>query len=406
MIYLIILILIFYGVYRYDYRRNSDGKLLLWIVICLLMIIIAGLRYRLGGDTVQYISFYKNLHGITQLSDSDFTRSRFAPGFIVFASLCKAITDDIALLQTIVATIVNTVLFYFFWKNSKNCFFAILLYYFFLYTIFSMELMREALTVSIFLMAWPFFRDGKWLYWYLFSLLALTIHVSASIMLVLPFICLPFIRELFVLGKRTWFIWLGLIALAFSIYQLFFKYIEFLAITDSMMERSQAYQKNVLGGANFNINGIISYLIQYLLYPVGALYCIQATKRNEGIKNHGFNKFYAFVLICSYISLLTLFINILGRFNNYFLPFALLIVSDWVFSKIILWHKKIKLGFVYWIIIVLPLFAVHARDHYFNDVTKSGSIKFYSLYYPYNSILDPEKDADREKAIKNLRKRY
>lgn len=403
MIYLIPFILICFGIYAYDYKHASRNKLLCWLAIYIFLVVIAGLRYRLGGDTVFYVRNFNNTHTITNLSQIDFESSRFAPGFIVLVSLCKSISNEFYVLQLVVAFIVNTSIFYFFKKYSRNPFFSLLLYYVFLYIPFSMEILRESIAVSICLLAWPFFKDSKWIWWYLCALLAFQFHVSASIMFVLPLICVKGIRQIFIFDKRIWIFIATCVVLGATLNALFFKYIEFIALTESAMERAQTYKESSLGGATYNLVGMLSYAIQYVVYPYFALYCIKyklVKKKNE------FNKLIALVIFSGYIAIFTLFIGIVGRFNNYLLPFVFLILSDWIFDGIKIGSKRIKLWFGYWIIIFLPLFVLHSYNHYFSPANKSGSIKFYSLYYPYSSYIDQTEDEGRERAIRYLRKKF
>lgn len=405
MVYLIVLILILAGIYWYDYRNNTRGKIILYAIICLSLILIAGLRYRLGSDTPQYIKFFNNIHDLNHLSDMDYQRSRYAPGFVFLSALCKSIYNDVTLLFIVEAIIVNIAVFYFFWKNSKHCFFAILLYYLMLYTLFNMEIMREAIAVSIALFAWPFFKKGNWLLWYSAAILANFFHFSASIMLFLPLICLPGIKQIFILGKRTIWIWLLVCVIGFAIHTAFFRYIQLLALSDSISDRAQAYEKNILGSSYFSIIGILTYAMQFLIYPVVALWLIQK-KKQRNISKQEFNKIDALVLASTYILILTFFIPILGRFNNYLIPFSLLVLSDWIFSPIKINRKIYKTNLISWFIIFVPLFIINARDKLFTDVNKSGTIKLYSLYYPYKSVLDMEKDENRERAIRLLRRKF
>lgn len=404
MIYIIILILILIGIYRYDYREIRIGNLAYWILVCTILILIAGLRYRLGTDTIVYMRHYENLHPITKLTAGDLQNSRFAPGYIILTSAFKALSPDFVYYQFFHALVFNTVVFYFIYKNSRNKFFGLLIYFIYLYFIMSFQQMREALAVAIFLLAWPAFRDGKWIWWYISALFAVTFHVSASIMFILPIICLPGIRQMFVFGKRTIFVCLGIMFLAITIHAMFFKYIELLALSESITERAEAYDKSELGSSTFNIVGATVFLFQYILYPILAL--IFTRTRNKKKSLNRFNKEKGFVLMSIYVSIFTIYIAIIGRFNNYFFFFTIVFLSSWVFQTLKVNGKRYRLKFIAWMILFVPMFTVAIYNTYYISVNKSGNLKIYMFYYPYNSVLDEGRDANREKAMSIMMRRF
>lgn len=401
MVYLVILFFILFGIVRYDYFGKERGRLFLWIFICIFLVCVAGLRYRLGQDTVMYMKDYKAVHPIDQLSSEDFEDSRFAPGFIVLTSFFKLITDEFTLFQFFQALVVNTVMFYFLYRNCRHIFFAALIYFVFSYFLLSFQQMREAFAVVIFLLAWPAFKSGKWIWWYVASLVAVTFHISAFLMFILPAICLPGVRQIFIFGSRTWLVSLCVIVLAVAVQAVFFRYIEMVALTESMMERAQTYEKSHMGGGMLNFNGIVAAFIKEIAYPVMALYCLKKKKENEGINVNKFDKGNAMVLMSVYISIFSIFVSILSRFNNYFFPFVIVILSNWVFSFIEVGSKKVRLNLVYWVILFMPMFLFQLTK-YNGSVNKSGTLKGYMVYYPYSSYFDKTLDADREKAIRYI----
>lgn len=267
-----------------------------------------------------------------------------------------------------------------------------------------MEIMREAISVSIALLAWPFFKKGNWLLWYGAAFLANLFHFSASILFFLPIICLPYVKKLFTLGRQTIWVWLLVVIIGLVIHTAFFRYIQILNFSETINERAQDYSRNLLGSSYFSIIGILTYLIPYVLYPIVAIYMLHRRQIKEG--ENKFDKLTALVLASTYITILTFYVPILNRFNNYLIPFSLLIISNWVFSIVKVKGKNIKLGFVYWFLIFLPMFVIITRDKYLTYASKRDSVRLYSLYYPYKSIFDKEKDEARERGIRQLRRKF
>ena len=405
MIYFIIIALILFGVYRFDYCQKTNGRLVYWSILCFILICVAGLRYRLGQDTFTYLQNYETLNTFSHLKAIDFQKTRFAPGFVVLTSVFKEFTDEFTYFQFFQALVVNIVFFYFFYKNCRHIFFAALVYFFYLYFLMNFQQMREAFAVCIFLLAWPFFRDGKWVAWYLASLLAFMFHISAFMMFFLPLICVPGIRQLFIFGARTWLVALGVAVLSVAVQTIFFQYIEMIAISDSMLERIHRYQNSILGNSLLNLNGVLGSLFQYILYPLLALFFLKEKKIYQGKETLLFNKFDAFVLMSVYIAIFSISVSIVSRLNNYFFPFAIIALSDWIFGYIVVNGKRLRLRAIYWVLIFLPMFVFHVSGTYFRDINKSGSLKAYMVYYPYSSILDRTIDSNTEKTIKYIRRR-
>lgn len=404
MVYLFALLLILFGVYFYDYRNNREGRLISWIFLCLVLICIAGFRYRLGQDTLTYIRDYSSLHPVSQLKISDFEKTRFAPGFVIITSVFKQFTPEFIWFQFFHSVIVNTVLFYFFYKYCWHIFFAALVYFFYLYFLLTFQQMREALAVCVFLLAWPAFREGRWLLWYLASILAFLFHMSAIMMFFLPVICLPGIKQLFIFGRRTWIVCIAVLISGILVQAILFKYLEVLAFIPSMMERIKNYEHNALGGSILNFNGIIGTFFQYIIYPVIALYFIQKRKKFI-VRRQKYEKFDAFVLMSIYVAIFSLSVTIMARFNNYFFPFAIIAMSEWLFGYFRINKKKVKIRLIYWVIIFLPMFLFHISGTYFNDMNRSGTLKTYMVYYPYASVFDKNLDPKTERAIQYIRRR-
>lgn len=404
MIYLVIVLLLIFFAYRYDYCGVKDGRNFCIGLMFVIFVLLAGLRYRIGGDTINYIYYYNQIHPINYLRMSDFTDSRFAPGYLIVTSICKFFTTSFVLVQMVNAIFVNCVLFWFLRRNCQHIFFALLIFFFFLYPLVLFEQIREAFAVGFFLLAWPAFCQRKWWLWYIFALVAISFHVSAFMMFLIPLFTLPGIKQIFIFGRRTWFICIAVWALGVAIQAVFFRYIEMLMFTESMMERAQTYSQSDLGGSVFNINGILSQLIKFIAYPVVAMYFLQREEKfKRGYYPNEFKNVEFMSLMSVYISLFTISVAILDRYNNYFFLFSIILMSDWAFSKIKNGRKNIRIRFAFWIFIFLPLFSFQFYGAYLGKINKSGSLRAYVRYYPYNTYIEEGVDPKREEAYRSMR---
>lgn len=397
MIYLVILILLIFLSYRYDYRSIQSGrKVWIWVML-VIFILVAGLRYRLGADTVTYMYFYEILNPINQLRPQDFNETRFAPGFIILESIFRFFTDDFTAFQLFHAVVVCGAVWWFLYRNCRHFFFAVLIFYLFLYALLVFQQMRESMAVAVFLLAWPAFRDGKWIRWYVASSIAMLFHISSLMMFFLPLLCLPGVRQFFVFGTRTWIFCIAVFLFGMLIQSMFFKYIELIAFTESMSERTEVYSKNELSGGIFNIGGIIGMTMKYIFYPILAMYFIQKSRKQSlGTYDNRFRKEEFMSLMSVYVSIFTICVAIVSRYNNYFFIFSIVLMSDWAFGEILLLAKYVRLRFVYWVVLFLPMFGFQIHGTYLGDVNKSGTLKTYMMYYPYNSLFNNDKDKDRE----------
>lgn len=423
----------FVCVYVYDYRGKQVFYSFSYWGFFILLVLIAGLRYRIGTDSIIYERTYHEIPTLFQLGNYKFDSTRFEPGYIIFSSIPKTFSPDFVWLQIFQSLCVNAVIFWFILKNTPHRFLCLAIYFVVLYLNLNTQVLREALAVSVFLLAWPFFRDGKWLYYYLLAALASFMHTSGFITLLLPIACLPGVRQLFKVGKRTIFICLIILLAGYLIQLRFTTVFKAIAVTDRMMDRVSTYSNNGMTLGKFNLLGAIGYLIQYCVYPLIALYFFKiadirkdiskklketAEKKwqkrkskgltleeyNEKIEKRDKERWMTMTLIGVYIMVFAMPIYIFTRYSNYFGIFLFATVSTWAFNTVTTKKKRLRIRFSYWCVILLPFFFFHLY-FYNSPINKSGTIKNYNVYYPYNSRFEPQMDQKREEAFRYLEAR-
>ena len=186
MIYQLPLIFCFLGHILYDsplkYRRGG----ILWGILFVTLVLIMGLRYKVGADTYNYMSFFEycpNIYNWTVIH-----LSGFEPGFTYLSAIIKTFTDNIYVYQTILAFITTYLLMSFVYKNTQYRFMGMLILFVAVYPYFLTEIMRESIAVVGLLTIYPLCEKKKYLLYSLIVLLLVTFHSSACVGWIIPFV--------------------------------------------------------------------------------------------------------------------------------------------------------------------------------------------------------------------------
>ena len=389
--------------YCYDYKKHTSLKGFWLAVMWLMTVCIAAFRYRMGVDSVMYEYEYPEMPTLAQLWDYRFDESRYQVLYIIFTAISKSISGDFFCFQLMHALYVNTIVFWFYSRYTKHSFTALSLYFLMLYIPFNMEVLRESLAISTFLLAWPMFKRGKWVWYYAICLVAFGFHLSAILTFILPIFWMPWFRQFFVLGKRTVIICGLLFAIGFVIQNQFFDILQGISMSDSLKERAQAYKYDELGGASLNLNGVLGYLFRFALYPLLAIYFVKKNRKHlSKNENDELAKEEYLSMWNIYTTCLTLLITIFHRYNNYLAPFTFLIIADWAFSSVMIGKVVWRYKYYMWVIIFVPLFFLQIYSSFYASLNKSGTLKQGMIYAPYSSRLNPDEDKDREKAFRYI----
>lgn len=387
--------MLLYLSYRYDFCHSKYYRISWYYTLLVIFILVAGLRYRLGVDSIRYESGFQEMPTLTELLRFDFSSSRYAPGYIAFSAIARSISSEFVIMQLLHATFVNCVIFWFIKKYTSRIFFAVGLYFVMLYSNFMCEVMRESCAVSFFLLGFPYFVKKNWIRYYIFAFLSFFFHPSAFVTFILPIFYIPVIRSFFKIDKRTILVLAGVYVFGVIVSFALFDYIKLINIA-SVQESASLYKDNSLSGQILNLNGIISTAILYLIYPILAVICNRKRLNYYHVKDSSFFAIELMVSLCMIVAILAIPIALFYRYNNYFYPFAIIAISNFVFNPIILpHHKKLRFKYSYWILIFLPLIFFKFYGLY-RPVPDTQNLRDGMRYYPYSSIFTKDKNSDRE----------
>ena len=399
MVYLILIVLLLILIYHYDYQDHTRGRREWFIFIAVYFILMAGLRYRIGGDTVNYSYNYPYYPDLFSYWTYDFENSRFGRGYLFLGAIAKTISDNFVILQCILSFYLNIVLFTFFYRNTTNIFTAALLYFFLAFFPLNMEVLRESCSVASFIMGWKFYYSHKWIKYYICCVLAILFHPSALITLIFPLFTLSLFKKIFTPSLLTGIIGLGLFFVGVLLTSKFFDIIQLIGMS-TIDDYAQTYQNSKFGtGRNYNLFGSLSFIFRCLLYPliIGWLVSQKKVSFPKSNDNHYCQSLMIMFLCYVYISSLSTSLVIINRFNNYLLPFLIVIMADVIFNKIKLLNIRYKLSFSIWALLLAPYIYINTYG-YFENSNAAGTANIHR-YYPYSSIIDPKLDRERELLI-------
>ena len=385
MIYFIALLILVIPVFRFDLMK-IEGNRKLWLVLeYIILVAIAAFRYRVGGDTLIYMDLFEDYPTIGELTTFDYESAVYNPMWYVYNSVFKTFGDSFALFQLVHAIIVNTVFLKFFKRYTDFYFSAILIYYIGYYFYFNMEVLREVLCVSIMLWAFPYLQEKKFIRYYLFCFLALSIHMSAALMFLLP---------LMLLFKKDSF-WFSLFVIVAIVVLL--KVVDIITIVLSLAFEGQL-AASIKAYMDLEAPNMIGAMVQFLIcVPFVILMFVRNWYHFENDNLMG-----AFMMVVVAIQTFGMFIPAFPRFSNYLLPFGIVYIVNTFYLN----YWEIRSHHLATILVSSALCIYMFNLTYFYLKNKSEDLKgahVYNRYLPYHTIFDPQSDKTREQLLLNER---
>lgn len=376
-IYALTFLVLLFGCFHYEFRKKFFMDRGYYLLVFVLLTCTTGLRYHVGGDALMYESIFPYLPRLTELFNFIDSRNyyNFQFFYVLLCALCKTISDDYYFYQFIHSIVVNSVIFWFIWKNSKYKYTVItLLYITLLYFYLTYEIQREILAVCCFLLGYNAFVKGKWYSYYTFAIVGFLFHISAIILFILPlFKLVNFNYKLIIL------------AVVLSIPLVFFKdnftnLIGSVMFTESMQAKGEMYSE-----MGFSITGLLAfYFVRVvLLFPYFLYY-----SKNKNLFGNFDWLFTAFLVISIFSQIMV------GaeRFLNYlYIPFIILFVD---FVKETDVRNVIKKGFITTTVLLNLFFVL--------DYKILLDYRYIYVYFPYDSIFEKEGSPERDYYIENV----
>lgn len=308
-IYFVLLVL---GFLAFRFLRKKTALRVVFIAFAL----VAALRaWTVGVDTEQFYGMYATVGK----SDWSFAGIRYEYLYCVVVKILYSISKDPQLLLVATSIFVNFAYYRFIKKNTSNYALASFLYMFMNIFFSNMNMMREAIAVSIVLLSFGLLRKHHYIVFLGFSALAFFFHKTAIVAFMLA--ALYWVAQ-YRHSKKLLII--GGVALFLGATALFSIAASFLGGTYSEYGESEF-------GAGNNIGAILEFGVYLVLFLVIVFGFGLGGRRSGalGWERGEVARFYQCLSIVILIALaLVIRMNIFNRLASFLTPFAIIIVSE------------------------------------------------------------------------------
>lgn len=358
----------------YDFNHRNQGRLICYIFLCTFLILIASLRYKVGGDTIRYMEEFKYYPTLFNLKATHFQTSGVMPLCLIFFSFCKTISSSFYFLQFVHAFFINFVIFLFFYKHTRFIFSSVLFYIIWSYLEFNTEIIRESMAVCFVLLGVDKLIKRRYIKYYFFCFIALGFHLSAI---------LAFFMPLFYLFK--WNFWgisicfgiIGLITIVYQILPSYFSVLNFLG-SDAEVLLQRYYKEEAKTG---NLTTLLIYSAKWIVLPVFSIMIVRRGRFKESFK------FVGFIMIGMVLSSFIQYSYAFYRFINYLMPYFWMLLGTSVVSLPTLKSFRLLRKFSLLLLLSYLLYAFLSINFQYMVPGKEDYLK----YFPYTSIFNEEK---------------
>lgn len=387
MIYVVIILLLMVCVYLYDYRRMKSYKNGVLNILFCVFTLLAGLRYRIGTDTISYMDFFNTVPNLFDLRLSDFSNTRFAPLAFLSFSLVKTFSSSFFVYQLMISFIVNYSVIRFIKKYGKDGFVFIFLLMYFLtsYYMLNCEVLRESLAICAFLYSIDSLLDKKYIKYFSICFIAVLFHYGAVLLLLFPFCINLRLNKWLVIVVCVFYITSGL----FKEYLYLLNYLSFiLPLGDLMNVYLQSDLVDEIGAWNIVGTSV------YLLLPLMSFLYVKIKGDSSLLKLEPFFVLYL-ILTCMQTVL-----YILSRYSkNYMGLFELYYYSAFIYL-LCERYRKLFHSFILVVLLLLPRF-VFMYKYWTSDFWERAypDFKRLEVIYPYTNYLTDQTIVDRRESF-------
>lgn len=320
-----------YGFLTHANRNNFRKKQFVFVVFGI-MTLISALRASTIGIDLD-LHYAKNYELISSVNWSDIpifaTLKQYELGYCYFTKLLTYISTDVQFYIIFTSVVIYGVHGYFFYKKSEDVILSSSLFMFFCLFYMYMNIVRQAIAVSILLLAYLIFSESKkkvhnYVVFVLLVILASGFHSSAILCLVyLLFDKLKFTKIHMLLG-------IVVTALIYVGYSSVYKFV--LSILGGNDKYSSYLDSEEYGVGYMNLQSIYYVIITLGAFLLGYYILVWKDKTSHKLfakQEYKVKSNESFMLYMSFIAfacrLLIFKMSIITRFTFYFIPFVLIL---------------------------------------------------------------------------------
>lgn len=381
MIYLVIILYLLFLIYIYDIGQVGQKKETFFFITLLILVLTAGLGYRVGIDFIRYSEDFIPYPNIFQLDADYYATSREDPLWVTFTAFFRTFSDDYMWLHLVHATFINTVILLFIRKHSPYVFTTILIYFLSFYIFFNFEVLRESLAVAISLTAYESLIRKKWITYYLIAIIAFMAHSSAIIIFALPFMIF-FARGN--VGKLLLVSIILFLVLGRTINEWILSNLQSILLNEKI-----AYKLKVYVGRE-EVTFSTGFFLKNVCFPAAVFLLNRYVGKPTPLS--------VFTKVFLLLGCMSMFIPVIDRFLNYLFVYYIINMTE-VIVMIVERLKGMSFKLLTTYSIVL-FFAIAPVSWYFTIDTRISEYN-YHRYYPYHSQFDRKKDQTRERFFEN-----
>lgn len=389
-IYILLLVYLIALFYIYDVRGVTKYRFAYYVFTCIILILVAGLRYRVGLDTNAYMRSFNQPYYPTLDQFSWFANYGSDIGWVFINAIAKSVGCGFYTVQIIQALIVNVAVFWFIRRHSPKPFLGILLFFMFQWWNYCFEAMRESLAIAFYLFALDaLITHNSLKRYYLRIWPAALVHTFGFVTFLFPLI--RYIK----VNKYLPFIAVAFLGVFFFIGDIINDLLESMQMMEGMAadKAMEHLSSDTYGESSLSIVGILTLFMSRIVPMVWMIIVLQKDEKESS------KTFIPYLICYILVVLLRLKVPIFFRFYNYFevmmiiaMTQALAVTQD---------NKKLLKYAVTWCMI---LFMVFIRTYELTKV-ETGSLhgyKTYNRYVPYNSIFTEDYNEESEYVFRSL----
>lgn len=379
--YLIIALILIFGIVRYDFQRKADNSDLLYKVVFALMVLMSGLAYRVGADLVNYEeTFYTDFKTVRIADILSFTRSQ--PGWKLLSAIVYKTAANFTVFKLIQAAFFQFAVFYTIKKYTAYRYTALLLFFVFLFPHANFNVLRESFAIGFFLLSLPYLIEKKWVKYYLCVFGAYMFHSGAMLLILFPLVMLVDFctaKKVFIVSAVTF-----VVAIIMASLDLTSIIMGWVMMSDSEDLKSQA--EYYILRDRYEITGFSNIAKSLLFFVINVVPLFYVAKYSKGHSSRLISTAFLYVLVTVVYN----FIPIMYRYQGYTYVLYFLIVSTFLVEC----SKKTLKNNLLLIVLLFGVYFYSARSYFaINEIYQAPS---WVQYYPYHSIIDKGTSPIRE----------